>query len=302
MFHFMRDVAKVPFASPPKSKRGPSSFETSCGLVKESAPSYSALPESSHTLSALHSINSALGEDTLEKQGSFPGFGPSSFPGTFSVKDFPIFNSTLGRLVPTCDKAMSGLLGSKPVDGLRLTQALYSKSENLLRNSSQVLGSAEHYLSAAGALLQDMEGDGISELKSFLHQVDKALGASQCLILGSLANFTLSKRREILNNSKVSEALKDSLVKSPLTDKIFGLSLEKVQEEIGKAPQAVSVNVRVNDLGKRSVSTVSTSQSSQPSFVPSKKKKIVRHKPATASVPKPPTKSSRGGRKSGSRP
>jgi hypothetical protein len=38
----------------------------------------------------------------------------------------------------------------------------------------------------------------------------------------------------------VNETLKDSLMKSPLTDKIFDLSLQKVQEEVSKAPQFVS--------------------------------------------------------------
>jgi hypothetical protein len=49
--------------------------------------------------------------------------------------------------------------------------------------SSQVLASAEHYLSATGALLQDLEGEGIAEIKSLLLQLDKALGASQVLDL-----------------------------------------------------------------------------------------------------------------------
>jgi hypothetical protein len=66
---------------------------------------------------------------------------------------------------------MSNLLGSKPVDDLRLSQATWSKSKNLLRNSSQVLASAEHYLSATGALLQDLEGEGIAEIKSLLLQL-----------------------------------------------------------------------------------------------------------------------------------
>jgi hypothetical protein len=44
----------------------------------------------------------------------FSSFGPTPFPGVYNVKDYQIFNSTLGRLVPTCDKAMSNLLGSKP--------------------------------------------------------------------------------------------------------------------------------------------------------------------------------------------
>jgi hypothetical protein len=53
----------------------------------------------------------------------------------------------------------------------------------------------------------------------------------------SRANFTLSKRREILEKSSVNEILQDSLLRSPLSDKIFGFSLHKVQEEVNKTPQ-----------------------------------------------------------------
>jgi hypothetical protein len=81
---------------------------------------------------------------------------------------------------------------------------------------------------------------------SLLLQLDKALGASQVLVSGALANLTLSKRSAILDKS-VNETLKGSLMNSPLTDKIFGLSLQKVQEEVSKAPQSVSVNVRLNE-------------------------------------------------------
>jgi hypothetical protein len=40
--------------------------------------------------------------------------------------------------------------------------------------------------------------------------------------MGTLANFTLSKRREILEKSSVNEILQDSLLRSPLSDKVFG--------------------------------------------------------------------------------
>jgi hypothetical protein len=59
-------------------------------------------------------------------------------------------------------------------------------------------------------------------------------------------------RSEILDKSSVNETLKDSLMQSPLTDKMFGLPLQKVQEEVSKAPQSVSVNVRLNN-GKRTI-------------------------------------------------
>jgi hypothetical protein len=73
---------------------------------------------------------------------------------------------------------------------------------------------------------------------------------SQCLLMDTLANFTLSKRREILEKSSVNEILQDSLLRSPLSDKIFGLSLQKIQEEVNKTPQFLRVNVQLTN-GKR---------------------------------------------------
>jgi hypothetical protein len=55
------------------------------------------------------------------------------------------------------------------------------------------------------------EGEGIAEVKSLLLQLDKALGISQVLVSGALANFTLSKRSEILDKSSVNETLKGSV-------------------------------------------------------------------------------------------
>jgi hypothetical protein len=100
--------------------------------------------------------------------------------------EIPIAWSTWsGKSAPTCDKAIASLLGSKSVDGLRLTQALWSKSENFLRSTSHARGTTEHFLSAAGSLLQE-RGDNFSELKSFLLQVDQAIGISQLLLMGTL--------------------------------------------------------------------------------------------------------------------
>ncbi|CAC5375593.1 unnamed protein product [Mytilus coruscus] len=73
--------------------------------------------------------------------------------------------------------------------------------------------------------------------------VYKALGASQLLIMGSIANCTLSKRAEILDKAKVSDNLKDALIKSPLDDKIFGLPLNEVQKHLSQTPAPVKVNV-----------------------------------------------------------
>ena len=55
-------------------------------------------------------------------------------------------------------------------------------------------------------------------------------------------------------------------MKSPLTDKIFGLSLQKVQEEVSKAPQSFSVNVRLND-GKRTIASSSSGYQPTPTFL-----------------------------------
>ena len=153
--------------------------------------------------------------------GKFPGFGPSSFPGRYRSKDFEIHNLSIEKSAPTCDKAMASLLGSKSVNGLRLTQALWSKSENLLMTTSHALCTAEHFLSAARSLLQE-RGDDFSELKSFLLQVDQAIGISQLLLMGTLDNFTLSERSEILEKSSVNESLKGSLPSSPLLDNQWG--------------------------------------------------------------------------------
>ena len=129
-------------------------------MSQELSSSYKSFPESKHVSTALQvihdtcSLASAPGSSS-NNTGKFPGFGPSSFPGRFRSKDFEIHNSSIGKSAPTCDKSMASLLGSKSVDGLRLTQSLWSKTENLLRSASHALGTAEHFLSAAGYLLQE---------------------------------------------------------------------------------------------------------------------------------------------------
>ena len=77
-------------------------------------------------------------------------------------------------------------------EGLVLNQSTWAKSESNLRLMSSVLGTAEHFMAAAGSLLKD-KGDEFDELKSLL-QVDQSLGVSQLLLMGTLSNFTLSKR------------------------------------------------------------------------------------------------------------
>ena len=101
---------------------------------------------------------------------------PVLFPVILRVKILK--SMTIGKTAPVCDNSFSQLLGAKPVDGLRLSQSLWAKSENLLRSASHVLDTAEFFLSAVGALLQGKEGDDLAEVKSLLLQVDQALGSS----------------------------------------------------------------------------------------------------------------------------
>ncbi|CAC5396548.1 unnamed protein product [Mytilus coruscus] len=86
--------------------------------------------------------------------------------------------------------------------------------------------------------------------------------------MGSIANCTLSKRAEFLENISVAKSLKDSLLKSPLSDKMFGLLVRRVQEELSKNPPLVKFNVQVNN-GKRSVNATSSSTSTSASGGPS---------------------------------
>ena len=118
---------------------------------------------------------------------------------------------------------------------------------------SSVLGTVEHFMAAADSLLKD-KGDEFDELKSLL-QVDQSLGVSQLLLMGTLSNFTLSKRQEMLDKSPIPEPLKEILLFSPLVkDKLFGLPLGKLQEEVSKTPQTVKVDVQVSN-GQRRVTT-----------------------------------------------
>ncbi|CAG2192033.1 unnamed protein product [Mytilus edulis] len=273
VYSIRRNMSDMPMSSPPRVSSTPSDFMACSGIVKPESKGYYSFPESGHFTTALSFVNSSLAENlanTSKTGGSkFSGFGPASYPGRCRSKDFEIHGSSLGMSAPACDRAFSSLLGSKPLDGLRLSQASYVKSENNLRCLTFVLETAEHFLSAAGSLLKD-KGEEFSDLRSMLLQVDKSLGMSQFLLLGTVANFTLAKRQEILEKSTVSEALQQRLVSSPLSkDKLFSVSLEQLQEEVNKAPPVVKVDVKVTD-GKRFVKTTqmnnpsSSSSSHQP--------------------------------------
>jgi hypothetical protein len=143
-------------------------------------------------------------------------------------------------------------LGTKPVEGLVLNQSTWAKTESNLQLMSSVLGTAKHFMAAAGSLLKD-KGDEFDELKSLLLQVDQSLGVSQLLLMGTLSKFTLSKRQEMLDKSPIPEPLKETLLFSPLVkDKLFGLLLGKFQEEVSKTPQTMKVDVQVSN-GQRIV-------------------------------------------------
>jgi hypothetical protein len=91
-------------------------------------------------------------------------------------------------------------------------------------------------------------------------------------------------------------------MKSPLTDKIFGLSLQKVQEEVSKAPESFSVNVRLND-GKRTIASSSSGYQPTSTFSAKKRKVVGRKQYANSSkTPHAQKFGSKGAQKSGPRP
>jgi hypothetical protein len=157
VYSLLREVAHVPLSSPPRFKKISSIFETSCGLVQDKPNTFGSFPESNHASSAIQFVNDCLSvkiNDKSSQGSSFLGLDASSFPGNLKTKDFEIHDSSIGKTAPVCYKSFSQLLGAKPVDGLRLSQSLWAKSENLLRSASYVLGTDAFFLSAVGALLQ----------------------------------------------------------------------------------------------------------------------------------------------------
>jgi hypothetical protein len=225
-----RELSEVPMSSPPRKVLAPSDFMSCSGLVKDKPKGYKSFPESGHTKSALNFRNESI-SDFHSSNGTgnkYNGFGPVTFPSSnIRSMDFAIHDSSLGKGYPSCDKTYSALLGTKPVEGLVLNQSTWAKSESNLRLMSSVLGTAEYFMAAAGSLLKD-KGDEFDELKSLLLQVDQSLGVSQLLLMGTLSNFTLSKRQEMLDKSPIPELLKETLLFSPMKDKLFGLPLNKL--------------------------------------------------------------------------
>ncbi|CAG2206968.1 NEBL1_2 [Mytilus edulis] len=226
----MRDEAHIPFASPSKPKKPSSTFEASCGISQDTVSSHSSFPESGHMAFALQFINEGIANSASEKvaNNNISGFGMSSFSDQVKYKDFDIFDSSLGRLVPIYDKPLSSLLGKKPVDGLRLTQPVWSKTENLLR-------SAEHFL-AASLLNSDI---WLFQLNIFFNWIRYGCSSTGHLLNNKdkydfFQQKLFQQKAEFLENISVAESLKDSLLQSPLIDKMFGLSVQQVQEELSK--------------------------------------------------------------------
>ena len=118
--------------------------ETYFGRSQDTSKSHTSFPQSNHISNSLQIINDRIvaNESHFSKVS---GFGLAFFNEHFRSKDYDIFDSTLGKLVPSCDKALSSSINSRPLDGLRLSQSVSSKTENLLRNASHVLGTAEHF-------------------------------------------------------------------------------------------------------------------------------------------------------------
>ncbi|CAC5382123.1 unnamed protein product [Mytilus coruscus] len=124
----MRDVNKVPFQSPPRPKRLTSIFEASYGLSIDNAKSHTSFPQSNHTSTSLQIINDGIVAN--ESQFSqVSGFGLASFTEQFRSKDCDIFDSTMGKLVPKCEKALLSPIVFKPGDGLLLSLSLFGPKQ-----------------------------------------------------------------------------------------------------------------------------------------------------------------------------
>jgi hypothetical protein len=74
---------------------------------------------------------------------------------------------------------------SCPLDRVKLST--WAKSESSLRLISGVLGTAEHFMAAAGSLLKD-KGDEFDELKSLHLQMDQNPDVSQLFLMSILSN------------------------------------------------------------------------------------------------------------------
>lgn len=262
VYAIRREVSENSMPSPPRTATSSSDFMSCAGMVKSDIPKYESFPESSHFRKALDYVN-----DTLEKGASgldkkLP-FGPASFATAITTKRYNIHGDTFGKKPPVVEKQYSSLLGVKVPSNATLPEVNHTKLENNLRIISNALQTAEHFLVAVGTILKD-QGEEFDEIKAFLCQIDRCLGDSQQLTLGSIANLTLAKRQQILEKFTTSDVLKDKLIFSRLdSDKLFSLPIEKVQEELNKVPPTVKVDVNVSN-GQRKVSSVPVVSQSNP--------------------------------------
>ena len=163
------------------------------------------------------------------------------------LSEVPMSSPPHKVLAPSDFMSCSGLVKDKSKGYKSCPESGHTNnSESNLRLMSGVLGTAEHFMAAAGSLRKD-KGDEFDELTSVLLLVDQSLVVSQLLLMGTLSNFTLSKRQEImLDKSPIPEPLKETVVFLSSEDELFGLPLGKLQEEVSKSPQTVKVDVQVS--------------------------------------------------------
>jgi hypothetical protein len=283
IYTIQSELSEVLMSSPPRKVLVPSDFMSCSRLVKDKPKGYKSFPKSGHTKSGLDFMNKSISDFHSSKDtgNKYNGFGPATFPSSkIRSMDFAIHDSSLGKGYLSCDKIYSALLGTKPVEGLVLNQSTWAKSESNLRLMSGVLGTAEHAMAASGSLLND-KADAFDELKSLLSQVDQKSGVSQLLLMSTLSSFILSKRQDMLGKSLIAEPLKETLLFSPLMkDKLFGLPLDKLQEEVSKTPQTVKVDVQVSN-GQRRVTTSQSHSETGPMKKGSGKLSVYRKRSAT---------------------
>ena len=172
VYTIRRELSEVPMSSPPRKVLAPSDFMSCSGLVNDKPKGYKSFPESGHTKSALDFMNESI-SDFHSSKGTgneyMNGFGPVTFPSSkIRSMNFAIHDSSLGKGYPSCDKTYTALLGTKPVEGLVLNQSTWAKSESNLRHVSGVLGTAEHFMAAAGSLLKDKGDEFMSLMNSRL--------------------------------------------------------------------------------------------------------------------------------------
>ena len=101
-------------SSPHRKVFAPSDFMSCSGLVKDKPKGYKTFPESGHTKSTLDFMNESISDFHSSKGigNKYNGFGPVTFSfSKIRSMDFAIYDSSLGKGYPSCDKTYSTLLG-----------------------------------------------------------------------------------------------------------------------------------------------------------------------------------------------